>query len=90
MITITIIGKETWPGSWARAIAGRNTVETIGRDSARAAALVKEPGGSTTAGTFGSVPEGDIVIVALPYESVAPVVRKYGPALQAKVMVDIS
>ena len=91
MSTISIIGNGNMARILgARAIAGGNTVEIIGRDAARAAALVKELGGRTTAGTFGSVPEGDIVIIALPYESVAPVVRKYGPALQAKVIVDIS
>jgi hypothetical protein len=91
MSTISIIGNGNMARILgARAIAGGNTVEIIGRDAARAAAVVKELGGSTTAGGFGSIPEGDIVIIALPYESVAPVVRKYGPALKAKVIVDIS
>jgi len=43
-----------------------------------------------TTGTFGSVPAGDIVILALPYASEAPVVAQYGDALAGKVIVDIS
>jgi hypothetical protein len=64
-------------------------VEVIGRDAAKAAALARALGGATT-GTFGSVPTGEIVILALPYASEAPVVAQYGDALAGKVIVDIS
>jgi 8-hydroxy-5-deazaflavin:NADPH oxidoreductase len=89
--TISIIGV----GNMARivgslALDGGNTVEIIGRDAVKAATLAKQLGGSTTAGTFGSTPTGDIVIVAVPYESVAPIVSHYGDALSGKVIVDIS
>ena len=91
MSTISIIGV----GNMARilgtrALDGGNTVEVIGRDAAKAAALAKELGGSTTAGTFGSTPAGDIVILAVPYGSAAPIVSHYGDALSGKVIVDIS
>ena len=71
------------------AVAGGNTVEVIGRDQSKAADLAKALGGSTTTGEFGAVPAGDIVIVALGYANVVPVVAQYGDALAGKVIVDI-
>jgi len=57
----------------ARALAGGGTLEVIGRDPAKAAALVGAlGGGGATTGTFGSVPAGDIVLLALPYADGAP------------------
>jgi predicted dinucleotide-binding enzyme len=91
MSSISIIGT----GNMARAIgalavAGGNIVEVIGRDQAKAADLAKALGGSATTGEFGAVPAGDIVIVALTYANVVPVVTQYGGALAGKVIVDIS
>ena len=90
MSSISIIGT----GNMARtigalAVAGGNTVEVIGRDQSKAADLAKALGGSTTTGEFGAVPAGDIVIVALGYANVVPVVAQYGDALAGKVIVDI-
>ena len=90
MSSISIIGT----GNMARtigalAVAGGNTVEVIGRDQSKAADLAKALGGSTTTGEFGAVPAGDIVIVALGYANVVPVVAQYGNALAGKVIVDI-
>ena len=91
MSSISIIGT----GNMARAIgalavAGGNTVEVIGRDQAKAAGLAKDLGGSTATGEFGAVPAGDIVIVAVLYADVVPLVTQYGDALAGKVIVDIS
>ena len=91
MSSISIIGT----GNMARAIgalavAGGNTLEVIGRDQSKAADLAATLGGSATTGEFGAVPAGDIVIVALKYAHVLPVVTKYGNALANKVIVDIS
>ena len=91
MSSISIIGT----GNMARAIgalavAGGNTVEVIGRDQSKAADLAKALGGTATTGEFGAVPAGDIVIVALLYANVVPVVAQYGDALAGKVIVDIS
>jgi 8-hydroxy-5-deazaflavin:NADPH oxidoreductase len=90
MSSISIIGT----GNMARAIgalavAGGNSVEVIGRDQSKAADLAKTLGGATT-GEFGAVPAGDIVIVALGYANVVPVVTQYGNALAGKVIIDIS
>jgi 8-hydroxy-5-deazaflavin:NADPH oxidoreductase len=91
MSSISIIGT----GNMARAIgtlavASGNTVEVIGRDQSKAADLAKVLGGGATTGEFGAVPAGDIVILALLYASVVPVVAQYGDALAGKVIVDIS
>ena len=86
MSGISIIGL----GNMARAIAARaveggNAVEVIG-DAPRAGAF----GSGTTTGTFGTAPSGDIVILAVPRASVAPVVARYRDALAGKVIVDIT
>ncbi len=74
----------------ARAIAGGNTVEVMGRDQSKAADLAEALGGGTTRGEWGAVPAGDIVIVALLSDGVVPAVARYGDALAGKVIVDIS
>jgi predicted dinucleotide-binding enzyme len=90
MSNISIIGTGNMASTiGALAVAGGNTVEVIGRDPAKAADLAKTLGGSTTAGELGAVPAGDIVIVALGYANVVPVVAQYGDALADKVIVDI-
>jgi predicted dinucleotide-binding enzyme len=91
MSSITLIGT----GNMARtigtlAVAGGNTVEVIGRDQSKADDLAKALGGGATAGRWGAVPAGDIVITALLYDAVVPVVAEYGDALAGKVIVDIS
>jgi predicted dinucleotide-binding enzyme len=91
MSSISIIGT----GNMARtigalAVAGGNTVEVMGRDHARAADLAKALGGGTTTGAWGAVPVGDIVILALLFDSVVPVVTHYGDALAGKVIIEIS
>jgi len=91
MSSITLIGT----GNMARtigtlAVAGGNTVEVMGRDQSKADDLVKALGGGATPGKWGAVPAGDIVITALLYDGVVPVVAEYGDALAGKVIVDIS
>jgi predicted dinucleotide-binding enzyme len=72
------------------AVAGGNSVEVMGRDRSKADDLAKALGGSATTGAWGAVPAGDIVITALLYDGVVPVVAEYGDALAGKVIVDIS
>ena len=91
MSTISIIGT----GNMARtiatlAIAGGNTVEVIGRDQSKAAELAKTLGDSTTTGEFGSVPAGDVVILAVLFDSAVSIVSEYGDALAGKIIVDIT
>nr|WP_234808898.1 NAD(P)-binding domain-containing protein [Mycolicibacter hiberniae] len=72
------------------AVKGGNTVEVIGRDQTKAADLATALGSSATTGEFGAVPTGEIVIAALGFADVVPVVSQYGNALSDKVIVDIS
>ena len=73
-----------------RAIRGGHAVEVIGRDAAGAASLAEVLGSGATAGTFGTAPVGDIVILAVPHASAAPIVAQYGDALAGKVIIDIT
>ncbi|OBI03663.1 NADP oxidoreductase [Mycolicibacter heraklionensis] len=91
MTSISIIGT----GNMARvigtlAVKGHNSVEVIGRDQRKAADLASTLGSGATTGEFGAVPAGDIVIAALGFADVVPVVSQYGNALSDKVIVDIS
>ncbi|MFB4308379.1 NADPH-dependent F420 reductase [Actinomadura sp. GTD37] len=91
MSSITFIGV----GNMARtigtlAVAGGNTVEVMARDQAKADALAKALGGGATAGEWGAVPVGDIVVLAVPYAGAVPVVAQYGDALAGKFIIDIS
>ena len=91
MSSITFIGA----GNMARtigtlAVAGGNTVEIMGRNQSKADDLAKTLGGGTTAGKWGAVPAGDIVITAVLYAGVVSAVAEYGDALAGKIIVDIS
>ena len=91
MSSISIIGLGNMARAiGARAVEGGNAVEVIGRDPAKAKDLAAALGGGATAGTFGTAPAGDIVILAVPYASAVPVVAQYGDALAGKVIIDIS
>ncbi|WP_329184212.1 NADPH-dependent F420 reductase [Streptomyces sp. NBC_01428] len=91
MSSISVIGTGNMARTiGARAIAGGNTVEVMGRDQSKATDLAKTLGGDTTTGEWGTAPAGDIVIVALLYDGVVPAIVQYGDALAGKVIVDIS
>ena len=91
MSNISIIGTGNMARTiGARAVAGGNTVEVMGRDQSKAADLAKALGGGATTGEWGTVPAGDIVIVAVLYDSVVPIVAEYGDALAGKGIIDIS
>src|SRR4051794_22104238 len=90
MSSISIIGLGNMAGAIAdRALAGGNSVEIIGRDSAKAKEFAATLGGATV-GTTGTAPAGDIVILAVPFASAADVVGEYGDALDGKVVIDIT
>jgi predicted dinucleotide-binding enzyme len=88
---ISIIGSGNMAAAiGALALKGGNAVEIVGRDAAKAAALAQELGGGATAGTWGAAPAGDIVILAVLFESAVPVVSQFGDALDGKIIVDIT
>jgi predicted dinucleotide-binding enzyme len=91
MSIVGIIGS----GGMAAAIGGLaakagHTVEVTSRDAAKARALAEQLGAGATTGTFGAVPAGNIVILAVPYSAVLDVVKQYGEALAGKLLVDIT
>ncbi|WP_199634709.1 NAD(P)-binding domain-containing protein [Serratia sp. PAMC26656] len=91
MSTISIIGS----GGMAAAIGGLATkaghlVEVMSRDAAKARALAGQIGAGATAGTFGTIPAGNIVILAVPYSAVLDVLKQYGEKLAGKLLIDIT
>ncbi|MFI9646321.1 NADPH-dependent F420 reductase [Streptomyces sp. NPDC052040] len=91
MSSISIIGTGNMARTiGARAVAGGNTVEIMGRDQSKATDLAKALGSGTKAGEWGTAPAGDIVIVALLHDGVVPVIARYGDSLAGKIIVDIS
>jgi predicted dinucleotide-binding enzyme len=91
MSSISIVGLGNMASALAaRALAGGNAVEIIGRDSAKAEELAGALGGGATAATFGTSPAGDLVVLAVPYASAVPVVAQLGEALAGKVVIDIT
>ena len=90
MSSISIIGVGNMAGALAaRALAGGNAVEIIGRDPAKAKEFAGALDGATV-GTAGAAPAGDMVVLAVPYADAAAVVSEYGDALRGKVIVDIT
>jgi len=88
---ISIIGAGNMAGAiGALAVKGGSTVEVIGRDPVKATSLARALGGRATVGTWGAVPAGDIVILAVLFESAVEVVSEYGDALADKIVVDIT
>ena len=91
MSSISIIGSGNMASAiGALAVKGGNAVEVISRDAAKAAALAKEIGDGATVGRWGAVPAGEIVILAVLFDSAVPVVSQYGDALAGKIIVDIT
>jgi predicted dinucleotide-binding enzyme len=91
MTAISIIGS----GNMATAIGTRaakhgHTIELLSRNAAKAHALADQIGNRATVGTFGAIPQGDIVILAVLYQSAVEVVANYGDALAGKILVDIT
>ena len=90
MSSISIVGLGNMASALAdRALAGGNAVEIIGRDQTKAKELAATLDGAT-AGTAGTAPAGDIVVLAVPYANATAVVSEYGDALDGKVIIDIT
>jgi len=91
MTTISIIGSGNMAATiGARAAKHGHTIELMSRNTAKAQALADRIGKGATVGTYGARPAGDIVIVAVLYQSAADVVAHYGDALAGKILVDIT
>jgi 8-hydroxy-5-deazaflavin:NADPH oxidoreductase len=91
MSSISIIGSGNMASAiGALAVKGGNAVEVLSRNAANAEALARELGYGATAGPWGTAPAGDIVILAVLFDSAVPVVSQYGDALAGKIIVDIT
>lgn len=91
MSSISIIGSGNMTSAiGALALKGGNTVEIIGRDATKTAALAQELGDGASPGTWGAPPAGNIVFLAVLFDSAVPVVSHFGDALADKIVVDIT
>jgi len=90
MSKVTIIGAGNMArGIGTRAVAGGSGVQILDRDEAAAAALAKDLGEATSGGLDTPL-TGDLVVLALPYDAVAPVVKQFGEALAGKTIIDVT
>ncbi|MBC7441546.1 MAG: NAD(P)-binding domain-containing protein [Ramlibacter sp.] len=91
MTDITIIGSGNMArGIGTRAVAAGRSLQILDRDPAKAEALAGELGAGVTSGAAESVPAGDIVVLALPYDAAREVVTRFGAALAGKTVIDIT
>jgi predicted dinucleotide-binding enzyme len=89
MTTISIIGA----GNIATAIGSRaaahgHSVEIMSRDPEKARAAAEQIGSAASVGEYGSKPVGEIVFLAVLYESAVEVVSQYGEALAGKILIE--
>ncbi|MDJ0356208.1 NAD(P)-binding domain-containing protein [Paenarthrobacter sp. PH39-S1] len=88
---ITIIGNGSMArGIATRALAADRTLQILGQDAAKSQALAAELGANATSGTMDQAPEGQIVVLAVPFGAAKSVVSAYGTALAGKTLVDIT
>ncbi|ABG04752.1 reduced coenzyme F420:NADP oxidoreductase [Rubrobacter xylanophilus DSM 9941] len=88
---VTIIGTGNMArGIGTRLLAGGHEVTLLGTEAGKAEGLARELGGSARAGAVGDPVEGEVVVLAVPYEAAGEVVRSYGEELSGKVVVDIT
>lgn len=91
MTSISIIGSGNMASAIGTlAVKGGTTVEVVGRDAAKAEALASTLGDGATVGTWGAAPAGDIVILAVLFDSAVTIVSEYGNALADKIIVDVT
>jgi 8-hydroxy-5-deazaflavin:NADPH oxidoreductase len=94
-MNVTIIGSGNMArGIGSRLVAGGNSVRILDRDPEKADALAGElrahDGAEVTIGSFGDQIEDDVVVLAVPYDTVESIVEQYGSGLSGKVVVDIT
>jgi 8-hydroxy-5-deazaflavin:NADPH oxidoreductase len=90
-VDITIIGTGNMArGIATRAVAGDHRVTLLGTSIEKAQALADEFSGDVRAGQVGDPLSGDVVVLAVWYQAVDDVLRRYEGELDGKVVVDIT
>ena len=88
---ITIIGTGNMArGIATRALSGSNRVTLLGTSTEKAQALAGELAGDVRAGQVGDPLDDDVVVLAVWYQAVDDVLRRYERDLDGKVVVDIT
>ena len=88
---ITIIGTGNMGRAIAtRALAGGHTVTLLGTEPEKAHALAGELSGDVRAGTVGDPISGDVVVLAVWYQALDDVLRRYGDQLDGRTVIDIT
>src|SRR4051812_8228737 len=88
---ITIVGTGNMArGIAARALAGGHAVTLLGTEEAKAQQAAAELSGDVRTGAVGDALQGDVVVLAVWYQALDDVVRRYGDGLDGKVVVDIT
>jgi 8-hydroxy-5-deazaflavin:NADPH oxidoreductase len=88
---ITIIGTGNMArGIATRALTGGNGVTLLGTSIEKAQALADELSGDVRAGRVGDPLSGDVVVLAVWYQALDDVLRRYEGELDGKVVVDIT
>ncbi|WP_369044640.1 NADPH-dependent F420 reductase [Sinomonas sp. P10A9] len=88
---ITIIGSGHMARALARAaLRADRTVQILGRNGSQTRDLVESLGPGATGGIVGAPVEGGIVILAVPYGEVHPVLLELGDGIEGRVIVDIA
>lgn len=91
MTTVSIIGTGEMAVALSRlAIAAGHTVQLSSRDAEKARLLAERLGAGATTVAFGAAPEGEFLILAVPYSSVHDVLMQYGQTLAHRILVDIT
>ena len=85
---VTIVGTGNMArGIAGRALAGGHDVTLVGTDRSKAEALAGELGGSAQAA---DAPQGDVVVLAVPYPALSDIAAAHRDALAGAVVVDIT
>jgi len=88
---VTVIGTGNMArGIATRLLAGGHEVTLLGHEASKGGALAGELDGYVGSGTAGDPIEGEVVVLAVPYEAAAPLVQEYGDGLSGKTVVDIT
>ena len=91
MAKVTIVGAGNMGrGIGTRLAAGRNTLQVLAPTVEHATNLADELGGGAAGGGVDDVIEGDVVVLATPYDGALDFVARRGADLSGKVVVDIT